>query len=81
MAKNEVVPVKISIWKCGGPNHEGYCLAMEFLEGNTIELCFAKYKKDIIPKLRESRKMLKSIPTDKQFKILHIIWDEAKLTL
>ena len=79
MARNEIKVADISIWKTFLQGKTGYAVVLDFCGGGcAINLYEAKYKKDLIPKIKQARKMLKSISTDDQIKILHFLWDYAK---
>jgi len=80
MAKSDPVinVVTADIWKTGGPDGTGYGLELTFMGGGGIMLFEAKYKKDVVARLRLYRRLVKSISIEEQFKILKSIHDHAK---
>lgn len=76
MSRQDTIIISAEIWIKGGKG-SGFCLLLGWKDSCAIELCEARYKKDLLPKMREYKKMLKNIPDEQQLQVLHSIHNLA----
>ena len=78
MANKTIALINLSIWQRDGKGKKGYCLVMAFKDSVAIVVGEARYKKDLLPRLREYGRWARNINYHNKLAILHQIDKEVR---